>query len=476
MAKIILHQTPEKGDTVAIAANKTAVWAGDRYIPSKTGRIVALSESHIGEKWIRPMEWLPMPPMEDWDERVDLLVFVAPLGINYLGFSFDCPYTVDWGDGSVMNYQANETAERTYSYADIDLAGDTLTREGYKQVIVSAYPQPGNNVTAIDFSPATAPSQMGQIFEAQIAGPHLTALDVENGQYVFRDTRAFSLYRNSIVDATRLLYGFRRLRKVTVLYLRQATMVNEVFAGCIDLSELPEMFELGEITTAASMFSSCESLRSIPIFSTASLQNAERMFSGCGLEIPPAFDFSNVTNLSYCFAGCKNLKTVSPIAWGTGDLVTKVENCFGDCSALTELGSFPLWKTGNISTMPILQYCHSLAVLHIEATGGGRNSLGFRQTGTGLRKLSISDASELNEYVGSDTLINAYGLEEISLPGAKCNLRFSNTCLSAEALNSLFNDLADVTAWPRSITITGAPGAATCDRSIATAKGWTVIG
>ena len=54
------------------------------------------------------------------------------------------------------------------------------------------------------------------------------------------------------------------------------------------------------------------------------------------------------------------------------------------------------------------------------------------------------------------------------------NFSVANTKLDAAGLNALFNSLGTTTG--RTITITGCPGAGTCDRTIATAKGWTVSG
>jgi len=54
------------------------------------------------------------------------------------------------------------------------------------------------------------------------------------------------------------------------------------------------------------------------------------------------------------------------------------------------------------------------------------------------------------------------------------NINISNTSLDTAALNLLFGDLPAVVG--KTINITGCTGAATCTRSIATAKGWTVTG
>lgn len=46
--------------------------------------------------------------------------------------------------------------------------------------------------------------------------------------------------------------------------------------------------------------------------------------------------------------------------------------------------------------------------------------------------------------------------------------------LNSDQLNNVFTNLGTA-AGVQTITITGNPGAATCNTAIATAKGWTVV-
>ena len=63
------------------------------------------------------------------------------------------------------------------------------------------------------------------------------------------------------------------------------------------------------------------------------------------------------------------------------------------------------------------------------------------------------------------------------LPKVKWSFTVASNPLSAAELNLLFGDLADLTGLTAQIiTITGCTGAATCDKTIATSKNWTVIG
>ena len=69
---------------------------------------------------------------------------------------------------------------------------------------------------------------------------------------------------------------------------------------------------------------------------------------------------------------------------------------------------------------------------------------------------------------------NTGSLIKCRLPQAKWSFTVANNPLTATELNLLFGDLATVSG--QTITITGCTGAATCDKTIATNKGWTVTG
>ena len=80
-----------------------------------------------------------------------------------------------------------------------------------------------------------------------------------------------------------------------------------------------------------------------------------------------------------------------------------------------------------------------------------------------------ADAARTSTYSASNMVswINDLSRSSVALSVASCNL-------NAAALNKVFTDLGTVASG--TITITSTPGAATCNRSLATAKGWTVTG
>lgn len=98
--------------------------------------------------WVRPADWLGIPqPLETQEKFVGLFA-IYNTDSNFVAFSFEGDFRVDWGDGSVENYSSGEKAQHAYDWAKIPSA--TLANGGYRQVIVTVTPQPGNHLTYMD--------------------------------------------------------------------------------------------------------------------------------------------------------------------------------------------------------------------------------------------------------------------------------------------------------------------------------------
>lgn len=90
-----------------------------------------------------------------------------------------------------------------------------------------------------------------------------------------------------------------------------------------------------------------------------------------------------------------------------------------------------------------------------------------------LREIPAYNFSNVTNL--SNWLINCdYQITRSRAFGAKITHTYATQQLSADALNEMFTNLGTANAGA-TITITGNPGAATCNKAIATAKGWTVI-
>ena len=67
-----------------------------------------------------------------------------------------------------------------------------------------------------------------------------------------------------------------------------------------------------------------------------------------------------------------------------------------------------------------------------------------------------------------------YNLKELILPSFRVGFSIANSNMDADALDAMFTSLGTANG-AQTITITGNPGAATCDTTIATGKGFTIV-
>ena len=153
---------------------------------------------------------------------------------------------------------------------------------------------------------------------------------------------------------------------------------------------------------------------------------------------------------------------------------TDMGQAFRGCSSLKEL------IAGNMASLTSLHFAFldcvtidHIAIGNCPQLTGAPSAFNSCRT---LVKLEIGQTPLLKDFTN---IQNANSLRALAFNG--CNfaagaaapiaLNFSG--LDAAALNDLFTSLDTVTG--KTITVTGSVGAASCNTSIATAKGWTVV-
>ncbi len=95
--------------------------------------------------FVRPAGWLTMPVITDVEQKVAILNPVYDHESNYAAVTVADNYTVDWGDGSIINYNSGIKAEHQYNYATCN----NWCTEGYKQVMIIITPQAAQNLTSV---------------------------------------------------------------------------------------------------------------------------------------------------------------------------------------------------------------------------------------------------------------------------------------------------------------------------------------
>jgi hypothetical protein len=93
----------------------------------------------------------------------------------------------------------------------------------------------------------------------------------------------------------------------------------------------------------------------------------------------------------------------------------------------------------------------------------------------GCLSLTQCEVYGLGNVTSAPSILSGFALSRLILSEFRLGFTVLNNNLTAQALNDLFTSLGTASG-AQTIIITGNPGAATCDTSIATNKGWTITG
>lgn len=380
-----------------------------------------------GESYTRPSDWLPIPSYGVNEEVFYGLHPVYENSSNQIALlctGTGSGYSVDWGDGTTTTHSFNTKAERDISWANV--SSSTLCSRGYRQTIVKITPQSGATITGINLS---------QIF---------------TGFNFVSDTRWLDIVVNFATQNT-------------VSFL---TNNSQRYPGYLELIKIKAYTP----TNAEYLFLGARSLRKIELFDTSHVTNARNFFNGCwNLQEIPNFNFSNVTNAENMFKGTVNLTKVTPNDFKK---VTNGSGMFWD-SAVRYLSNV---QFRDLTNMYLMFYPAGLVVnypdfsLCTAITGNVDYSL-YPQNVDTIPQIALGGVTTAGNLLYA---MPARRIIKSLITGFKFTHSYINQLLSATELNNIFTNLGTANSGA-SITITGNPGAATCNQSIATAKGWTVI-
>jgi surface protein len=394
--------------------------------------------------WSRPSDWLKIDSLVlSSDHKMVGLYAVYPdvndYGMtNTVAFVIKGNHTIDWGDGSTIeNVNSNVQAQHTYTYAS--LSSNTYCTRGYRQAIITITPQSGQNITNIQLGKKHTSVVQGRIF-SQWLDITLSGANI-------------STFRISEISFANLLENFKAVQSTTA-----CTSLLSTFQYCYSLQTLNlSSFNTALVTNMSYMFTGCTSLQTLNLssFNTALVTNMSNMFQYCyslqTLNLS-SFNTALVTNMSYMFNSCTSLQTLNLSSFNTA-LVTNMSYMFYSCYSLQtlNLSSFNTALVTNMSNM--FQYCASLQTLNLSQTTFN----------------SVTPVGNFAGFLGSNG-----SLTLVRIPHVLWSFTVSYNPISDTNLNLLFGDLDTTTG--QTITITGCTGAATCNKTLATNKGWTVVG
>ena len=220
------------------------------------------------------------------------------------------------------------------------------------------------------------------------------------------------------------------------------------FGGSTFATVPVELFPyLEQQTNMYNMFSSCESLQTVPLFDTSKCITTRAMFNNCSsLTTVPLFDTSNVDDMSYMFNYCYSLTTVPLFDTSS---VTNMDSMFSSCSSLTTVPQFDTSKTTNMESM--FYECSSL---------------------TSIPQLDTTNVSNMSfTFDACVSLTNLGGFI-----GLKEDLDLSVSPLTVDSVMNIINNAADMTSSPKTLTLHKDVFNKLTEEQIATAseKGWNI--
>lgn len=243
------------------------------------------------EPWQRPGSWLALPPIKSTQEKFAGLLPIYNTDSNFVAFTFEGDYIVDWGDGYREHVASGVKAQHAYDWNRIP--STTLTPEGFRQVVVTVVPQSGSHLTTMNIA------QVHDILDIEGVGQGLTTawLDVavsmphaENGSSIritnYHEVIAASLHKARVLNSgsaqffDSLFEECYNLRDVQFSNVENVESMDSTFNKCYQLQTI-SLSGLVNVTTVASLFASCYSLVSVNLEDLHSAVDFTQIFIEC---------------------------------------------------------------------------------------------------------------------------------------------------------------------------------------------------
>ena len=310
-------------------------------------------------------------------------------------FSCAANYTVNWGDGNIINYARDTIASHTYNYFDANLdntngnvsfldSGDWVLRSnhGYANTntisfanistttgitvdtpyyVINANTNYFNLSNTVGGSAVTLttdgtgyilPYKQVLINVYPRSGNTLTSINLGNTNSTVYTSGYSSMFLDigiSAANVTTLSFGTTKkqntIERVAIFNSNSITNTDLLFSGLQALQSVP-LFDTSKVTTMNNMFEFCRSLQVVPLLNTANVTSMVTMFYQCSsLQTVPLFDTAKVTSMSSMFNLCSSLKTVPQ--FNTAN-VTNMTGMFTSCYSLQTV---PLFNTAKVTSM-----------------------------------------------------------------------------------------------------------------------------
>ena len=219
--------------------------------------------------------------------------------------------------------------------------------------------------------------------------------------------------------------------------ISSATTSQSMFRTCSSLTTIP-LFDLSKVASTISMFRDCAALTSIPLFDLSNVTDASYMFYGCTtLTTVPLFNLSKATSVVGLFYGCTGITTVPLFSLST---VTDSSYMFFNCSSLVSVPLFDLSKATNTGEM--FFGCSSLVSVPLFDLSKATSTLEMFRGCTTLTTVPLFDLSKVantGSMFRSCTNLTTIPLLNLSKVTSASNMFFGVTLTTTSYSNFLIN-------------------------------------
>ena len=290
--------------------------------------------------------------------------------------------------------------------------------------------------------------------------------------YSLREAYALVITPSTSGSVTNLFYSCKSLRYIDITINSNINYsLGSLFQLCLSLEDVKfTQLGAGKVTAMGYVFISTR-IKESPAIDTSLCTTFVQAFQYCDrLTNLYAYNYSSATILANMLDSCYSLKYVPNF-----NITASCTNLGSLCSNCWSLEKAPTFSnsSGVTNANSMLYNCKSITTLP-SYTFGAMGSTGLSGIFSQMDSLQVCPSLTVASYSGNATpLNNSYSVKRMLMPW-KYTFSVANAKMSAAALNEMYSILPTVTG--QTVTVTGNYGVSGDDPTIATAKGWTVVG
>jgi hypothetical protein len=312
----------------------------------------------------------------------------------------------------------------------------------------------------------------------------------------------------NITTFSGMFSGCTSLKSIPNFNFSNAQDFGSMFSNCTSLESFPAVNTGGFLNNTASMFNGCTSLKSVGLFNISGFGgSAASMFNGCtALETVPAFNLNNVSSVASMFAGCTSLQTVPNLLISTNTI--NAAQMFQNCRSLREIPELNLIAITSLSNNDLrlgnATVGNATTSLGRAVINGNKFTQSFQNCQMGATQLdemytslatlnpaitnAVGNGTTVTFTVGTSFIrpfvagrsVTITGVDPVAynITGTVASVSTGGgtfTMTNAATGTYVSGGIASITS-DRTITVTGNPGVASDNPTIATNKGWLVVG